>query len=104
MNQLSSKRGTVMKNQSYWKVILRYGHVGHHKSIEVARYLAFDEGVDLAEVCSFASLMPGVKSARSVSYAKKVDYSEYCLGKEQEESNFFLQQLKTFKRRSYNVA
>ena len=85
-----------MSNQSYWKVILRYGHVGHRNSVEVARYLAFNEGITLPDVCSFASQMPGVKNSRPISYAKKVDYSEYLIGKEAEVSNLFLQKLMSF--------
>ena len=93
-----------MNNQSYWKVILRYGHVGQRNSVEVARYLAFNEGITLPDVCSFASQMPGVKNSRPISYAKKVDYSEYLIGKEAEVSNLFLQKLISFNPTMNEVA
>lgn len=85
-----------MGNQSYWKVILRYGHVGQRNSVEVARYLAFDEGVTLPDVCYSASQMPGVKGTRPISYAREIDYSEYLIGKEAETSSLFLQKLMSF--------
>lgn len=85
-----------MSNHSYWKVILRYGHVGQRNSVEVARYLAFDAEVTLPDVCFFASQMPGVKNSRPISYARKVVYSEYLVGKEREGSNLFLQKLMSF--------
>ena len=72
-----------MSNQSYWKVILRYGHVGHRNSVEVARYLAFNEGITLPDVCSFASQMPGVKNSRPISYAKRLITQNTLLGKKQ---------------------
>lgn len=77
-----------MVKQSYWKVVLRYGHVGHRNEVCVARYLAFDEGVTLLDVCESAQAMPGVKGARGVNSAKEIDYLEYCAGKESEKSNF----------------
>ena len=85
-----------MLKKSYWKVVLRYGHVGHGNEVCVARYLAFDEGSTLLDVYNSAKNMPGVKSARGVNSAKKVDYREYCAGKETEESNFYLQKLMSF--------
>lgn len=85
-----------MLKQSYWKVVLRYGHVGDRNEVYVARYLAFEEGVTLLDVYDSAKNMPGVKSARGVNSVKKVDYTDYCAGKETEESNFYLQKLMTY--------
>ena len=93
-----------MLKQSYWKVVLRYGHVGHRNEVHVARYLAFDEGVTLLDVYDSAKNMPGVKSARGVNSAKKVDYREYCAGKEAEEKNFYLQKLMSFNQNLDEVA
>lgn len=93
-----------MLKQSYWKVVLRYGHVGHRNEVCVARYLAFDEGVTLLDVYDSAKNMPGVKSARGVNSAKKVDYREYCAGKEAEEKNFYLQKLMAFNQNLDAVA
>lgn len=85
-----------MLKQSYWKVVLCYGHVGHRNEVYVARYLVFDEGVTLLDVYDSAKNMPGVKSARGVNSVKKVGYTDYCAGKETEESNFYLQKLMSF--------
>lgn len=90
------KGDAFMGNQSYWKVILRYGHIGQRNSVEVARYLAFDEEITLPDVCFFASQMPDVKNTRPISYARKIDHSEYFLGKEGEASNLFLKKLMSF--------
>lgn len=93
-----------MLKQSYWKVVLRYGHVGHGNEVCVARYLAFDEGITLLDVYDSAKNMPGVKIARGVNSAKKVDYREYYAGKETEESNFYLQKLMSFNQNLDEVA
>lgn len=85
-----------MENRSYWKVVLRYGHVGHRNEICIARYLVFDQALSLLEVCEFARQMPGVKHGKMVNYAKKIDYTEYVAGKESEKENLFLQKLMTF--------
>ncbi|MCI3027521.1 hypothetical protein LMF32_00020 [Desemzia sp. C1] len=93
-----------MLEQSYWKVVLRYGHVGQRKEVYVARYLAFNEEVSLLDVCECAKEMPGVKHSKLVSFAKKIDYTEYLTGKESEKENFYLQKLKTFNQIYENVA
>lgn len=85
-----------MLEQSYWKVVLRYGHVGKRNEVYVARYLAFNEQVSLLDVCEFAKEMPGVKHSKLVSFAKKIGYLEYLVGKEAEKENFYLQKLMTF--------
>lgn len=82
-----------MLKQSYWKVVLRYGHVGCRNEVFVARYLGFNEEVTLLDVYDIAKEMPGVKGARGVNSAKKIEYSEYCIGKESEKRNFYLQKL-----------
>lgn len=93
-----------MLEQSYWKVVLPYGHVGHRNEIYVARYLAFNEEISLIDVCDFAKKMPGVKHSKSVKFAKEIRCSEYLIGKELEEDNFYLQKLKTFNKNFENVA
>lgn len=85
-----------MLEQSYWKVVLRYGHIGQRNEVFVARYLAFNEEVSLLNVCETAKQMPGVKHSKLVSFAKKIDYSEYLVGKESEKENFYLQKLMSF--------
>ncbi|MFJ1627914.1 hypothetical protein [Marinilactibacillus psychrotolerans] len=85
-----------MLEQSYWKVVLRYGHIGQRNEVFVARYLAFNEEVSLLDVCETAKQMPGVKHSKLVSFAKEIDYSEYLVGKESEKENFYLQKLMTY--------
>lgn len=85
-----------MLKQSYWKVVLRYGHVGHRNEVCVARYLTFEGEVTLLDVYDSAKNMPGVKGSKGVNSIKKVGYTDYCAGKETEESNFYLQKLMTF--------
>lgn len=77
-----------MLEQSYWKVVLRYGHVGQRKEVYVARYLAFNEEVSLLDVCECAKEMPGVKHSKLVSFAKKINYSEYLKDKKLGKSVF----------------
>lgn len=93
-----------MLKQSYWKVVLRYGHVGGRNEIYVARYLAFNEEANLIDVYESAKNMPGVKGSKGVNLVKKVDYTDYCAGKKMEESNFYLQQLMSFSKTANNAA
>lgn len=50
-----------MLKQSYWKVVLHYGHVGHKREVSVARYLSMPDHVSLLDVLEVAEQMPGVK-------------------------------------------
>ena len=93
-----------MLKQSYWKVVLRYGHVGCRNEVFVARYLGFNEEVTLLDVYDIAKNMPGVKSARGVNSVRKIDYTDYCVGKKMEESNFYLQKLMSFSKTANNAA
>lgn len=92
-----------MLKQSYWKVVLRYGHVGDKNEVYVARYLAFDENPTLIDVCDIAKKMPGVKRTRSVNSAKKIDCLEYLAGKEAEKENFYLQKLMAFNQMDMQI-
>lgn len=93
-----------MLKQSYWKVVLRYGHVGCRNEVFVARYLGFNEEVTLLDVYDIAKNMPGVKSARGVNSVRKIDYTDCCVGKKMEESNFYLQKLMSFSKTANNAA
>ena len=76
----------------YWKVVLRYGHVGFRKEISVERYLATQDSVTIVDVREVASNMPGVKSY-GVHSIEGVTYEKYDQGKQRETCNFFLQRL-----------
>jgi len=80
---------------SYWKVILKYGHVGFRKEVSVARHLAMPAEYTLLDVIAKAQLMPGVK-ARGISSARRITLDDYLVGHRKEAENFYLQKLKSF--------
>ncbi|MEE1130136.1 MAG: hypothetical protein UHX00_00755 [Caryophanon sp.] len=88
-----------MKQQKFWKVILRYGHVGQFNEISVARYLAFPSHFSIMDVCDHAKTMPGVKD-KGVVGAKQITFAEFKEGRREESYDFYLQKLKTFNPRT----
>jgi len=80
----------------YWKVVLRYGHVGKRNDVSVARFLVTETSFDPIMVMDLASEMPGVKSKGVISI-KEITQEDYIVGKREEVENLFLQKLKTFK-------
>ncbi|QUE86342.1 hypothetical protein [Exiguobacterium alkaliphilum] len=77
---------------SYWKAVVRYGHVGKGKEISVARYLVMPGGSTTVDVMAVIAEMPGTKK-RSVGSIRKIDHLEYLEGLRAENENFFLQRL-----------
>lgn len=77
---------------SYWKAVVRYGHVGKRKEISVARYLVMPEHLTMIDVMNVINEMPGTKN-RAVLSLRKVDVAEYLEGLREEKENFFLQRL-----------
>jgi hypothetical protein len=77
---------------SYWKVVIRYGHVGINKEVSVARYLVTPPHATAMDVINIAESMPGTKHKAAVSLVK-IDVKEYLEGKREEQKNFFLQRL-----------
>ena len=77
---------------SYWKAVVRYGHVGKRKEISVARYLVMPEHSTMIDVMNVINEMPGTKN-RAVLSLRKVDIIEYLEGRRAEKENFFLQRL-----------
>ncbi|MFL9652023.1 hypothetical protein [Exiguobacterium chiriqhucha] len=77
---------------SYWKAVVRYGHVGKGKEISVARYLVMPGGSTTVDVMAVIAEMPGTKK-RSVGSIRKIDHLEYLEGLRAEKENFFLQRL-----------
>lgn len=77
---------------SYWKAVVRYGHVGKGKEISVARYLVMPGGSTTVDVMAVIAEMPGTKK-RSVGSIRKIDHLEYLEGLRTEKENFFLQRL-----------
>jgi hypothetical protein len=80
---------------SYWKVILKYGHVGQRKEVSVARYLTMPTESLLLDVMMAAQHMPGVK-ARGILSARRITLDEYLIGHREESENLYLQKLKAF--------
>lgn len=81
---------------SYWKVVCRYGHVKMGKEVSVARHLRMSTDATIVEVLDLVQNMPGVKK-RALVNAKRITADEFSIGRVQEEEDFYLQKLKTFK-------
>lgn len=82
----------ALMDWSYWKAVVRYGHVGKHKEISVARYLVMPQNSTMVDVMTVIDEMPGTKS-RAVISLRKIDYVAYLEGLRSEKENFFLQRL-----------
>ena len=77
---------------SYWKAVVRYGHVEKKKEISVARYLVMPEHSTMIDVMNVINEMPGTKNRAMISL-RRVDVLEYLEGIREEKENFFLQRL-----------
>ena len=77
---------------SYWKAVVRYGHVGKRKEISVARYLVMPEHSTMIDVMKVIDEMPGTKN-RAIFSLQRIDVLEYLEGRRAEKENFFLQML-----------
>lgn len=76
----------------YWKVVLRYGHVGHRNEVSIARYLVFPLGATIQNVIAAVKKMPGTKN-NGIDSIQEISYEEYVIGKRNEQENFYLQNL-----------
>jgi hypothetical protein len=83
----------------YWKVTVRYGHVGKRKEVSIARYIETKFNENILDVVDLVSEMPGVKS-RGVQSVHPIGPIEYEVGKLLEKDNFYLQKLMTFNPRT----
>ena len=77
---------------NYWKVVLRYGHVGHRREVSVARHIATPSHFSLIDVMDLIEEMPGTKRRAMLSIIK-IEMEEYLEGMRLEKENFFLQRL-----------
>lgn len=77
---------------TYWKVVMRYGHVGKGREISVARFLMVPDTYTTIDVMNMAEQMPGTKNRATLS-VNKVELEHYLQGKRAEKENFFLQRL-----------
>mgnify|MGYP001268906088 CR=1 FL=1 len=78
---------------TYWKVVLRYGHVGHRNEVVVARYIVTPDTYTIVDVNNFVQTMPGVKN-RSVISIQPIDETTFLYEKSREMENFYMQNLK----------
>lgn len=84
---------------SYWKIVCKYGHVGLRKEVSVARHLRLPLESSLLDAYEVAKTMPGVKN-NGIFSGRKITLDEYLSGHQGEVDNFYLKNLKTFKRQS----
>ena len=77
---------------NYWKVVVRYGHVGKRNEVSVARFLVTPEDMTAIDVMKIVEEMPGTKCRATIS-VNKVELLEYLEGKREEKENLFLKQL-----------
>jgi hypothetical protein len=79
----------------YWKVVLRYGHVGKRNEVSVARFLVTEASYNPIAVMDLTAEMPGVKNNGLLSL-HEITQEEYIIGKRLEVENIYLQNLKAF--------
>lgn len=77
---------------AYWKVVIRYGHVGKRNEISVARHLVTARNTTTIDVMNLVDTMPGTKNRALVS-VKEIELYEYLQGVREEKENFYLQRL-----------
>ncbi|WP_251138229.1 hypothetical protein [Exiguobacterium sp. s191] len=77
---------------SYWKAVIRYGHVGMRNEVSVARYLVMPGDATTIDVISLIEEMPGTKNRAMVSI-RKIEHLAYLTGIRSEKEDFFLQSL-----------
>lgn len=83
----------------YWKVVLRYGHVGKRNEVSVARFLVTEASCNVIMVMDLAAGMPGVKDSGVIG-VKEVTVTDYLVGKREETENFYLKRLGIFTHKS----
>ena len=84
---------------SYWKVVMRYGHIGKGNEVSVARYLVTPPNATTIDVMDLIEEMPGTKS-RAMLSIMKIEMEEYLEGVRLKRENFFLQHYLHSEKRS----
>ncbi|MEQ6390818.1 hypothetical protein RZN22_16110 [Bacillaceae bacterium S4-13-58] len=84
-----------MQEWKYWKVVLRYGHVGRRNEVSVARFLVTEACYNPIMVMDLAGEMPGVKN-NGVLQVEEISLKEYLVGKRQEVENMYLKKLREY--------
>lgn len=71
----------------YWKVVIKYGHVGRRNEVSVARYMVFPSSATIIDVMEELKQMPGTKN-NCVCSIEPISLEEYLIAN--------VQSLKTF--------
>lgn len=77
---------------TYWKAVIRYGHVGRRNEISVARHMEFPKDTMVYDVIREIHSMPGTKN-NCIASVHTITRQEYETGKKEEQHNFYLQNL-----------
>lgn len=77
---------------AYWKVVVRYGHVGKRNEISVARHLITASNATPIDIMNLVEEMPGTKNRALIS-VKEIELYEYLQGVREEKENYYLQRL-----------
>lgn len=88
-----------MLGYTYWQAKLKYGHVGMGKEITVSRYIQMPEDATIIDVWDLVTTMPGVKN-NGVRSLKPIDEITYYRGKKLEDNNYYIQKLKSHKKKA----
>lgn len=84
--------------ERYWKVVVKYGHVGRRNEVSVPRFIQTNSEQTILDVYRIAGGMPGVKN-RGVYCVEPIDELKYVDGKKREEENLYIQKLINFRRK-----
>ena len=84
-------------SKRFWKVIVRYGHVGRGKEVSVARYICTQGNENITDASRIVENMPGVK-VRGVGCIFEVSRDSYLNGKAAEPNNLYLQKLMSHRK------
>lgn len=87
-----------MKNEKFWRVVCKYGHVGRRNEVSVSRFITTPGDYNIIDVLDIVQSMPGVKKSNFLSgivKAEPISEEEYIIGKASENENFYLINLKS---------
>lgn len=85
-----------MVSERYWKVIVRYGHLGIGREVSVARFICTKLEENIMDAYKIVEQMPGVKN-KGIQYISEISGETFLIGKFAEREDFFLKCLKTYK-------
>lgn len=86
------KKEEINLEYLYWKVVIRYGHVGKRNEVSIARHLVTPSTTTTIDVMNLVENMPGTKHRALIS-VKTINVYEYLQGLRAEKENFYLMRL-----------